>query len=103
MPLPVCPVADFGGSPVRRTRCARRRNRLTAYVADCKFSTSTFVYIPGAMRPLPEGALPLIAGWAHEERCGRCDVEPVLARGDQSIRTEVGRLELLLRVRERTN
>ena len=76
---------------------------LTAYVADCTYSATTFVFIPSAMLTLPEGAAPLIAAWMHEDRCGRCDVEPVLASGDQSIRTEVDRLELLLAVRERTN
>ena len=76
---------------------------LTAYVADCRYSTSTFVYVPGAMRLLPEGALPLIDGWMHEERCGRCDVEPVLARGDQELRAKVDRMELTMAVAERRN
>jgi hypothetical protein len=73
------------------------------YTAECAESASTMLYIPGAMDPLPVGAFPLIVGWLHSEECGACDVEPVLARGDQSIRTQVDRLELLLAVRERTN
>jgi hypothetical protein len=73
------------------------------YTAECRASESTFVYLPGRMDPLPVGAFPLIVGWLHADECGACDVSDVLARGDQSIRAKVDRLELLLAVRERTN
>jgi hypothetical protein len=72
------------------------------YRAECDASVSTLLLIPGSLE-LPPGAMVLAVGWMHADECGQCDVEPVLARGDQSIRTEVDRLELLLAVRERTN
>jgi hypothetical protein len=72
------------------------------YRAECDASVSKLLLIPGPLE-LPPGAMVLAVGWMHADECGECDVEGVLARGDQEPRRRVDRLELLMQVRERVN
>ena len=58
------------------------------FEADCRYATSGITHIPGPVG-LPDGRLILAVGYLHEERCGRCDVSPVLDRGDQELRALV--------------
>ena len=56
------------------------------FEVDCKFSTTGLTHVPSPALPMTDEMLILAAGYAHEERCGECDVSDVLDRGDQQMR-----------------
>ena len=56
------------------------------FEVDCKYSTTGLTHVPSPAIPLTDEMLILAAAYAHEERCGECDVSQVLERGDQEIR-----------------
>ena len=56
------------------------------FEVDCKFSTTGLTHVPSPALPMTDEMLILAAGYAHEERCGECDVSDVLSRGDQQVR-----------------
>jgi hypothetical protein len=61
-------------------RAARR------FEVDCPASTTGLTHLPTPALGLSDEVLILAAGYAHEERCGECDVGDVLGRGDQGVR-----------------
>ena len=75
------------------------------YEVDCKFSTTGLTSIPNPELAMTDEMLILAAGYAHEERCGQCDVSDVLDLGDQEMRALTERTwstiqgELLMRGR----
>ena len=56
------------------------------FEVDCRYSTTGLSSIPSPVLPMTDEMLILAAGYAHEERCGECDVSDVLDRGDQQAR-----------------
>ena len=56
---------------------------------DCRCATTGLTLLPQPELHLIEGVMVIIAATAHEERCGRCDVSEVLAKGDQQLRQTV--------------
>ena len=56
------------------------------FEVDCRYSTTGLTSIPGGSIELHEDCLILAAAYAHQERCGACDVSDVLDRGDQQMR-----------------
>ena len=62
------------------------------YEVDCKFSTTGLTSIPNPELAMTDEMLILAAGYAHEERCGQCDVSDVLSQGDQQARELAERL-----------
>jgi hypothetical protein len=58
------------------------------FEVDCRYATTGLTQVPVPSSRLSDEVLILAAGWAHEERCGRCDVGDVLGRGDQELRAQ---------------
>lgn len=56
------------------------------YQVDCRFGTTYIVWHPGGPITLARAQLALFAAYRHEELCGRCELGPVFAQGDQTIR-----------------
>jgi hypothetical protein len=56
------------------------------YEVECKYSVTGLTSVPTPAFDLTQEMLILVAGYAHEERCGECDVSPVLDRGDREVR-----------------
>jgi hypothetical protein len=52
----------------------------------CEHGTTGLTHIPSPSLDLSDGTLVLVAAWEHESRCGACDLEGVLDRGDQEVR-----------------
>ena len=52
---------------------------------DCHYSTTGLTSIPTPAVPMADEMLILAASYAHQERCGACDVSDVLDRGDQQM------------------
>ena len=52
---------------------------------ECPRSCTGVTMVPGPVA-LTDELVALVAGFAHEERCGQCDVGHVLAQGDQRAR-----------------
>jgi hypothetical protein len=52
----------------------------------CRYSTTGLTSVPGAGNDLTQEMLVLVAGYAHEGRCGECDISRVLDRGDREVR-----------------
>ena len=53
---------------------------------ECRYSTTGLTSVPVPGMGWTDEALITAAAYAHEERCGACDVSDVLDRGDQEIR-----------------
>ena len=58
----------------------------TWFEVDSRYATTGLTHIPSGNVDLHEECLILAVGYAHEERCGRCDVSDVLDRRDQQMR-----------------
>ena len=76
--------------PPRATLRILRRPDLAAgaarYEVDCTFSTTGLTSIPTPALAMTDEMLITAAAFAHEERCGECDLADVFARGDQQMR-----------------
>ena len=53
---------------------------------DCRYSTTGLTSAPTPALSMTDDMLIFTAAYAHEERCGPCDVSDVLDRGDQQMR-----------------
>ena len=77
-------------NPPRATLRVLRRPDLgpdaVRFEVDCPASITGLTSIPTPALRLTDEMLILAAGYAHEERCGACDVSAVLDRGDQELR-----------------
>ncbi len=56
------------------------------FEVDCRYSTTGLTSIPSPALPMTDEMLITAAAFAHEERCGQCNLEDVFARGDQQAR-----------------
>ena len=56
------------------------------FEVDCRYSTTGLTSVPVPGMGWTDEALITAAAYAHEERCGECDVSDVLDRGDQQMR-----------------
>ena len=58
----------------------------TRFEVDCRYSTTGLTHIPNPVLPMTDEMLITAVAYSHEERCGRCNLEDVFARGDQQMR-----------------
>ena len=81
-------------TPRATLRILRRpdlRSGAARFEVDCRYSTTGLTHLPAPGLDLTDGTLILCAAYAHEGRCGRCDLSDVLDRGDQRLRELVDR------------
>ncbi len=75
--------------PPRATLTIYRRPDLATgavrFEVDCRSSTTGLTHVPNPALPLTDEMLITVAAYAHEERCGQCDLADVFARGDQQM------------------
>ena len=75
--------------PPRATLTIYRRPDLAPgavrFEVDCRYSTTGLTSIPTPAVAMSAEALILAAAYAHEERCGECDLADVFAKGDQQM------------------
>jgi hypothetical protein len=94
--------ASWKRRPQAQLLTRREGDGVTAFVVDCKYSTTTLLQIPGRLF-LPDGALVLAVAYTHEEECQRCDLGPVFAKADPELRRTVDSAWARMAVAERRN
>ena len=75
--------------PPRATLTICRRPGLSPgavrFEVDCRSSTTGLTHVPRPALPMTDEMLITVAAFAHEERCGQCNLADVFARGDQQM------------------
>src|SRR3954467_9234911 len=89
---------------VAKVRVLQLERDTRRYEVECPDSVTGLTWCDAGGLGLTDGQLIVAVVYMHEERCdGGCDLEPVFARGDPTMREATDRLWAELRMEDRQN